>query len=471
MRKHLLRSAFVVGWLLVTVTCASVQAQSKTGVPLDDYIQKPDPAFSWKVVKTVPGNGVTTFIVDLKSQSWLTTKEVDRPLWQHWLVVTKPEKVKYDTAFILIGGGKNGGEPPEKAGIEIATIAKTTNSVVAELKMIPNQPLVFHNDGVKRSEDDLIGYCWDQFLKSGDPKWLPRLPMAKSVVRAMDTITALLGSEEGGKVTVDKFVVGGASKRGWTTWIAGAADKRIVAIVPIVIDVVNVKASMEHHYSAYGFWAPAVGDYVQHKVTERLDTKEHEELLKICDPYSYLDRLTMPKYIVNASGDQFFLPDSSQFYFDDLKGPKFLRYVPNADHSLKGSDALLSITAFYHAILKQTPFPEFSWKLKEDGSIEVNTKSKPREVNLWQATNPKARDFRLETIGPAYTKSKLEAKEEGVYDASLPTPSEGWTAFFVELVFDSGEVIPFKFTTQVSVVPNRLPHSINTYREQLKAQK
>ena len=37
--------------------------------------------------------------------------------------------------------------------------------------------------------------------------------------------------------------------------------------------------------------------------------------MEIEDPYEYRQRLTMPKYIVNASGDQYFLPDNSQFYF------------------------------------------------------------------------------------------------------------------------------------------------------------
>jgi PhoPQ-activated pathogenicity-related protein len=466
-RAPWVRYCLALGWVLVLASYSPAQ-DDKSVRPLDAYIAKPDPAYTWKVVRTVRNAGVTTFVVDLKSQTWLTEKEVDRTLWQHWLVINKPDNVKFDTAFVMIGGGKNGGEPPEGASTEIGTIAKATQSVVAELRMIPNQPLVFHNDGVKRSEDDLIGYAWDQFLKTGNAEWLPRLPMAKSVVRAMDTITALLGSGEGGKVTVDKFVVAGGSKRGWTTWITGAADKRVVAIVPIVIDVVNVKKSMEHHFSVYGFWAPAVGDYVHHKITDRMDSKEHQDLLNVEDPYTYLDRLTMPKYIVNGSGDQFFVPDSSQFYFDDLKGPKFLRYVPNADHSLRGSDALMSITAFYQAILKKTPFPKFSWTMNDDGSITVKTETKPRDVTLWQANNPKARDFRLESIGPAYTKSKLEPSKDGTYHASVETPAEGWTAFFVELTFDSGEVFPFKFTTQVSVVPDKLPHSIDEYRATLK---
>src|SRR5947209_8083329 len=188
-------------------------------------------------------------------------------------------------------------------------MAKTTNSVVAELRMIPNQPLTFNNDGKPRTGDDLLAYCWVKVMDTGDPTWAPRLPMVKSVVRAMDTVTALLASEQGGKNTVNNFVVAGGSKRGWTTWLTGAADKRVVAMVPTVIDVVNVRACKINHFSAYGFWARAVKDYSRHKVHERLDTPQYAELLKIVDPYSYRQRLTMPKFVVNSSGDQYFPPD------------------------------------------------------------------------------------------------------------------------------------------------------------------
>jgi PhoPQ-activated pathogenicity-related protein len=232
--------------------------------------------------------------------------------------------------------------------------------------------------------------------------------------------------------------------------------------------VVNVRACMINHYSAYGFWAPAVGDYTRHKVHERLDTPRYAELLKIEDPYFYRHRLTMPKFIINSAGDQYFPPDSSKFYFGDLQGPKYLRYVPNTNHSLANSDAGESILAFYQAIVKGSALPQFSWKVQADGSIRVQTKDKPREVNLWQATNPKARDFRLLSIGAAYKKTALKSEGDGVYVATVKAPKEGWTAFFVELVFDSGEKVPFKFTTQVHIVPDKLPHSIDEFRKTIK---
>ncbi len=136
----------------------------------------------------------------------------------------------------------------------LSQVALATKSVVAELKMVPNQPLVFHGDGVPRKEDDLIAYTWDQFLKTGDERWPARLPMVKSVVRAMDTVEALFNADDDETHRVSEFVVAGGSKRGWTTWMTAAVDKRVVAMMPIVIDVLNVDVSMRHHYSAYGFW-------------------------------------------------------------------------------------------------------------------------------------------------------------------------------------------------------------------------
>src|SRR5207245_10304367 len=104
--------------------------------------------------------------------------------------------------------------------------------------------------------------------------------MVKSAVRAMDTGTALLASAQGGKTAVNNFVVAGGSKRGWTTWLTGAADPRVVAIIPLVIDVVNVKACSINHFCAYGFWAPALGDYNHHKIHERMDIHAYAALMR-----------------------------------------------------------------------------------------------------------------------------------------------------------------------------------------------
>jgi len=161
----------------------------------------------------------------------------------------------------------------------------------------------------------------------------------------------------------------------------------------------------------------------------------------------------MPKYIVNGAGDEFFLPDSSQMYFDDLTGPKYLRYVPNVDHSLN-LDAAFSMVGFYQAIENEIPLPEFTWSIDPDGSIRVQTLSgSPASILLWQANNPDARDFRLETIGAAWTSVPLVDQGGGVYLGQIPS-EQGYNAYFVELTYNTApNMLPLTFTTSVYVVP------------------
>jgi PhoPQ-activated pathogenicity-related protein len=442
--------------LVLPATGNADDAPSQT--PLDRYVAAPDSNYSYRLVNTVPGESFTTYILEMTSQAWLTTNEVNRTIWKHWMTITKPHTVTSTTSLLFIGGGSNEKEAPKQADANMIRTAVATKSVVTELRMVPNQPLMFAGDDQKRSEDALIAYCWDKYLHTGDDRWPTRLPMTKSAVRAMDTVTAFCASKEAGEVKIDSFVVAGGSKRGWTTWTTAAVDKRVVAIVPIVIDLLNIEPSFLHHFEAYGFYAPAVGDYTATGIMEWQGTREYRNLMKIVEPYEYRARYTMPKLLINATGDQFFLPDSSQFYFRDLPGVKYLRYVPNGDHSLKDTDALESLMAFYHAILTQSPLPRFTWSALAEGEMYVRTTDRPTSVKLWQATNPNARDFRLETIGKAWTNTTLTPQSGSTYVARVGKPEKGWTAYVVELTYKSeGSPAPFKFTTEVKVIPDILP--------------
>lgn len=426
--------------------------------PLDVYVAAPDTNYGYTVLKTNVGAGQTTFVLELRSQVWLTTNDLDRTLWKHWLIIVKPTGVTNTQSLLFIDGGSNPGTVPTSANSMLTQIALDTKTIVSQLRMVPNQPLRFAGESTNRSEDELIAYTWDKYLRTGDARWPARLPMTKAAVRAMDTVTAFCGSAQGGGVNVQSFVVAGASKRGWTTWTTAAVDQRVVAIIPLVIDILNVQTSMVHHYSAYGFWAPAIHDYVDMGIMNWFGTPEMAGLMDIVDPYAYRRRLTMPKFIMNDTGDQFFLPDSSRFYFDDLPGVKYLRYVPNTDHSLGNSDAYQTIEACYQAVLAQASLPQFSWTLQSSNSIRVVAEGSPTAVKLWQATNPAARDFRLETIGAVWQSTPLADQGGGVYVGTVPVPAQGWRAFFVELTYPGSGVPPLKFTTQVYVVPDVLPY-------------
>jgi len=425
---------------------------------LDRYVAKPDPAFAWHVVTntTLPG-GVTVSALSLTSQTWLTTNQVDRTVWRHWLSVYRPAAVENKTALLFLAGGNHRDNQPPRPSGELAQIAAATKSVVAELKQVPNQPLVFVGDGKQREEDEILAFGWARYLKTGEEKWIGRLPMTKSAVRAMDAITAFCATPGGGNLPVETFMVAGGSKRGWTTWATAEVDRRVVAIAPIVIDLLNMEPSFRHHWRAYGFWAPAVGDYVAEGVMDWQGTPEYHALLKIEDPFEYRDRLTLPKLILNACGDQFFLPDSAQFYFDQLKGPKYLRYVPNADHSLKGSDAYETLAAWHYLVANQKTAPRFVWQHPSPGQVQLMFTDLPKAVKLWQATNPNARDFRLETLGPKWTSTDLTPDAKDPLVVAVPAPPTGWTAYLVESTFDVCGPRPLKLTTDVRVVPDTYP--------------
>ena len=457
--------------LVAVLACSAVfstraqqpQPQPRTSpqTALDRYVAAPDTNFSWKVLKPLTAEGATATLLEMTSQKWLTESEVERPVWTHWLTVIRPEKVTSDVALLFITGGSLERQPPSAPPAWMVAAAKDTGTVTAELRLVPNQPVVFKDDPAKkpRTEDDFIAYTWNKYLRTGDEKWPARLPMTKSAVRAMDAVTQFMASAEGGNQKVARFVVSGASKRGWTTWTTAAVDKRVIAIAPAVIDVLNVEPSFVHHFRAYGAWSDAVKDYTEQGIMDWMGTPQFRALMKIEDPYEYRDRLTMPKFMLNASGDQFFLPDSSQFYFDDLKGEKYLRYVPNTSHSLDKSDALESLHAFYASVVADTPRPQIKWTYEKDGSIEVVSKQLPSDVQLWQAVNPEARNFRLDTIGPAYKNTPLKPSGPNTWVAKVQPPATGWTAFFIEMTFPGSGKYPLKLTTGVRVLPDKLPYA------------
>ncbi len=444
--------------LLVFLCAAALQAQNKGLTALDRYVAKPDAAYKWELVKTIPGQGVTGYVLGMTSQNWLTPAEVDRTEWKHWVTVYKPDVVESDVALLMIGGGNNGNAAPDKMEPFTASIAAKTKTVTVELRMIPNQPLSFYGESRKRTEDAIIALTWKKYLETGDDRWPTRLPMTKAAVRAMDATQEFMASEAGGKNKVARWVITGGSKRGWTTWTTGIVDKRVIAIMPVVIDMLNMEASFIHHWRVYGFWAPAVGDYVEHGVMDWQGSQQYHDLMSIVEPYQYRDRLTIPKYIVNSTGDQFFVPDSSQFYFKDLVGEKYLRYVPNTDHGVtRRSDAGESLATYYESIVKNWKRPEFSWTISKEGVITVTCKDKPSAVKLWQATNPDARDFRLEKIGPAYKSKDLTAESENTYVVKLGKPEQGFMASFVELTFPTPGGGSWKFTTDMKVTPDVYP--------------
>ncbi|MEQ9096539.1 MAG: PhoPQ-activated protein PqaA family protein [Phycisphaerales bacterium] len=450
--------------------------------PLDRYTAARDDSFAWKVVKAYAGGAgredLTGFAIDLTSQTWRTEGEVDYPEWTHMMQVVVPDSPRHDTALLLVGGGQRQSLPPERLQEELWIIAEATGTIVAAVPNVPNQPLSLPEpDGTLgdiRFEDDLLAESWVVAKRTGDDGWVIHLAMVESVVAAMDALQAFARTEEAGGHAIEGFVVSGGSKRGWTTWLTAAVDDRVEAIIPMVIDTLNLPATMRHHYGAYGFFAPAIGDYAGRNLMQQLDTPFGERLRRIVDPYLFRDRLTMPKFVLNTSGDEYFLPDTPRYWIDDLPGETRLRIVPNWDHAIdRSGDAIFSAIGFYEAILCEVELPSLNVEVIEDTGDAVewvmevvipDERVHLRRLTLWPATNPDARDFREEVVGKPFRMRMLTPEEDGPhagrYRVRIEKPEAGYTAFFVEDRYDvQGQNLPLVFTTQVQIIPDVLEHA------------
>ena len=112
---------------------------------------------------------------------------------------------------------------------------------------------------------------------------------------------------------------------------------------------------------------------------------------------------------------------------------------------------------FYQSVLDGWPLPDYDFDSPRPGTIRVTCQQRPSRVVLWQATNPEARDFRVDTFGKNWTSTPLQAELDGSYVARVEQPDKGFTAFFVELTFPSPGPDPYTFTTGVYIIPDIEP--------------
>ena len=466
---------------LTALTALFLSATAPAQTVLDEYIAFDDGAFDYVEYGDETGIGWKAHYLKMTSQRWRDDEDVDCDrrlenswldacdLWQHELVVYVPDAVRLGsaggtkpTAVLVISGGNNRGEL-SSSGIEFGgPFSLFANVIIAELRQVPNQPYFFDAEpGRERTEDELLAYSIDQFFATEDPDWPALAPMTKAAVKAMDTVQAFLQEEHG--FEVEDFIVTGGSKRGWTTWLTAAVDDRIRAIMPASIEVHDLVSQLQHHHAAYGFFAPATVDYVEANLACQLETDNAATALELIDPNTYKDRYTMPKLVLNSAGDQFFTSDSSRFYFDGLPGPKQLRMAPNTDHRQSADVLVDGLLWILDALDDEDPGHHIGWTTDPDGTLRVTTNGGEEDVFLWQASNPDARDFRLESIGEAWTSTRLTINSSGEYVAPAEIPETGWNARLVEVRYGSlslGDlgVATESYTTEIQVLPDILPH-------------
>ncbi|HTU92544.1 MAG TPA: PhoPQ-activated protein PqaA family protein, partial [Gemmataceae bacterium] len=406
---------------------------------LAEYLRKPEPAFEWILAEKIERDGDVIYKIQLISQKWHNNT------WAHALVVCQPKGVRPRSLLLL---RNQGGQPkPETTALDLE-LARKAQAPCACLYGIPNQPLL----GGKK-EDALIAETFVRYLDSKDENWPLLFPMVKSMVKAMDALQAFARQEW--KTSLEGFVVTGASKRGWTTWLTGASDPRVKAIAPMVIDTLNMRKQMDHQLDTLGAYSDQIHDFTERGLVPVPKTPTAERLWKMVDPYFYRDRLTMPKLLINGNNDPYWSTDALNLYWDGLKGDKWLLYVPNAGHNLEQknddgkpdrSRALHGLAAFARHAIHDKPMPKLTWKHDDAGGkarLTLHSTPPPKGGRLWLAEAP-TRDFRK----AKWVSRPLDDKAGG---AVLAPPAKGFIAFYAELDYALDD-LPYHLSTTLRVM-------------------
>jgi PhoPQ-activated pathogenicity-related protein len=426
----------------VCILCCLLVTQTVWGNPLENYIVRTEPDYRWQPTKVLNEPWGTIGHYELISQNWRGHT------WTHHLVIVRPRLIRNpDIAFLEIAGDGNG----ENHINSLKTLAEQSGAVAAVLMNVPNQPL--YED---RREDALIAYTFNQYLTTGDETWPLLFPMVKSAVKAMDAIQDIVKLEH--KQQINRFVLSGASKRGWTTWLAAAVDKRIAAIAPMVIDTLNMKVQLQWSEQIYGKQSTKLKDYTELNLHRKIDNEAMQKLRSWIDPYAYIQRFTMPKLLLLGTNDPYWTVDSLRHYWNDLPEPKLIYQTPNAGHDLNGGDqALQTLAAFFELIADQKPLPKITWKFNNVAKTRINAQVYSNEqastISLWTAHSDD-RDFRdnqwtAQTL--KITRGSSHAK------ASIPKPKSGYQAYLMEVELKTDTGHPYKLSTQAQVSPDTNP--------------
>jgi len=394
--------------LLLPASLSSQVASAEDAVPsaLVDFVRRPEPDFGWQVTNRTTLESGRLLEVRLTSQKWHDI------VWEHAVEIFEPKRVEFPRhALLFVTGGSLPPRQPDARSLQLGmTLAELCGTRVILLHQVPNQPLLDN-----RREDDLITETWLRYLKTGDESWPLLFPMVKSAVKAMDAVQELATREF--DQPVEHFIITGASKRGWTSWLTPVADTRIAGTAPVVIDVLNFRAQMKHQIASWGKYSDQIIDYSSKGlIVEGEESPREQHLRLMMDPYTYRQQLSLPKLIVNGTNDPYWVCDAMRLYWSDLSGPRYALQVPNAGHNLGDGIqlALSTVAAFTRHIASSRPLPQLEWSVSASGGnvhLTLTTSERPVGARLWSARSSDL-DFRDErwTSEPL---NELEAKFHG----------------------------------------------------------
>lgn len=395
---------------------------------LQSYLNNGDNSFKWEVRDSTKTEGARIYRIIFTSQTWRDT------VWNHELTVIVPNEISYHDGLLFITGGSvKNGEPnihkwDKDEIVALTEIAELNKAIASIIWQVPNQPLY---NGL--TEDELISFTLHNFQNDSDYTWPLLFPMTKSAIRAMDAVQEF--SSKTLNSHVDQFIVTGASKRGWTTWLTGAYDKRVKAIAPMVIDMLNMPVNIEYHKVTWGDYSVQIEDYVDLGIAQQVNTPEGTKVVRMVDPYAYRRLLAMPKMLFMGTNDEYWPVDAVKNYIDSIPGNNHISYTPNAGHNLGDKKTYLAgLSAFFGTMLTNKTLPKCDYSISEaNGKIMLKVQATSElleDAILWSATSDD-REFR----DKVWTSVSLGKSNVSEFTQEIKYPETGYKAFYIDLKY------------------------------------
>jgi len=286
-------------------------------------------------------------------------------------------------------------------------------------------------------------------------------------------------SPSGGEICADsgeiQFAVGGGSKRGWTAWSVAATDRRVVAVNPCVMSLLNFNDTLQSHFRNLGGWTWVFNDYYEQNLTQHfhddLVTNWENGLWNSEDMIRYEARLALiPKLLVSATGDEFFLVTDHPNWWDMMGGRKWLQMQQNAEHSLAPWYEKIgeTIGTWLLLLFEKPAMPEVpvvTWLqagTPTGAMIVASTDTVPDVIQGWAAhtwRNDTRKDYRLAVGYPPFIHPVIWREHEvtyigaGSYLLEVETDEPGFNAGFIDFIWTRFTGLRLHLTTSAVVAP------------------
>ncbi|ETO36321.1 hypothetical protein RFI_00742 [Reticulomyxa filosa] len=202
-----------------------------------------------------------------------------------------------------------------------------------------------------------------------------------------------------------------------------------------------------------------------------------QQMFAACDPYSFFDRFEgIPKLVIDATNDEFFMPDDEYYWWPQFPEPRFFEMVPDAEHSLStGIEQLVpTVATFVNSYLNDYAYPDIEWTIDYSGNGSITATLTGNTTRVKKAVRfhglsctglPARRDFRVINLDdPCLCGVKVDTGEycgnaESLFFATELTavsndgrqivfvaeppevPKDHWMAFFIAIQYEMFQVI------------------------------